>query len=94
MFYAICEATPGSSGSPYTVYKFATLESLKECEAVNEYSIIYNGESPRQLVEFCSIAELHDVAFNLGGDTTFVSHQQRVTLCIISRITCFTFNFY
>ena len=43
MFYAICEATPGSSGSAYIVYKFTTLESLKECEAVNEYSIIYNG---------------------------------------------------
>ena len=76
MFYATCEATPGSSGSAYIVYKFTTLESLKECEAVNEYSIIYNGESPRQLVEFCSIAELHEVAFILGGDTTFVSHQQ------------------
>jgi len=76
MFYAVCEGIPGSSGPAYVIYKFNSLESIKECEAVNEYSIVYNGESPRQLVEFCSVEELHEVAVAIGGDLTYISHQQ------------------
>ena len=76
MFYAICEGIPGSSGPAYVIYKFNSLENIKECEAVNEYSIVYNGESPRQLVEFCSVEELHEIAVAIGGDLTYVSHQQ------------------
>jgi len=76
MFYAVCEGIPGSSGPAYVIYKFNSLESIKECEAVNEYSIVYNGESPRQLVEFCSVEELHEIAVAIGGDLTYISHQQ------------------
>ena len=76
MFYAICEGVPGSSGAAYIVYKFHTLESMKPCEAVNEYSIIYNGDSHRQLIDFCSLAELYEIATCLCGEVTFVSHQQ------------------
>ena len=76
MFYAICEGIPGSSGPAYVIYKFNSLENIKECEAVNEYSIVYNGESPRQLVEFCSVEELHEIAVAIGGDLTYISHQQ------------------
>ena len=67
MFYAICEGVPGSSGAAYIVYKFHTLESMKPCEAVNEYSIIYNGDSHRQLIDFCSLAELYEIATCLCG---------------------------
>ena len=76
MFYAVCEGIPGSSGPAYVIYKFNSLESIKECEAVNEYSIVYNGESPRQLVEFCSVEELHEIAVAIGGNLTYISHQQ------------------
>jgi len=76
MFYAVCEGIPGSSGPAYVIYKFNSLENIKECEAVNEYSIVYNGESPRQLVEFCSVEELHEIAVAIGGDLTYISHQQ------------------
>jgi len=76
MFYAICEGAPGSSGSAYVIYKFHTLESMKPCEAVNEYSIIYNGDSHRQLIDFCSLEELFEIATCLCGEVTFVSHQQ------------------
>jgi len=76
MFYAICEGVPGSSGAAYAVYKFHTLESMKPCDAVNEYSIIYNGDSHRQLIDFCSLEELYEIATCLCGEVTFVSHQQ------------------
>lgn len=76
MFYAICEGVPGTAGPAYTIYKFQTLESMKPCDAVNEYSIIYNGDSHRQLVDFCSLEELYEIATCLCGDVTFVSHQQ------------------
>ena len=76
MFYAICEGVPGSSGPAYVIYKFNFLENIKKCDAVNEYSIVYNGVSPQQLVEFCSVEELHEIAVAIGGDLTYVSHQQ------------------
>ena len=76
MFYAICEGVPGSSGPAYTIYKFHTLESMKPCDAVNEYSVIHNGDSHRQLIDFCSLEELYEIATCLCGDVTFVSHQQ------------------
>jgi len=76
MFYAICEGVPGSSGPAYVIYKFNFLENIKKCDAVNEYSIVYNGVSPQQLVEFCSVEELHEIAVVIGGDLTYVSHQQ------------------
>ena len=82
MFYAICEGFPGSSGPAYIVYKFPTLESMKPCEAVNEYSIIYNGDSHRQLIDFCSLEELIEIAtclciaFTGTEEVKFVSLQQ------------------
>lgn len=67
MFYAICEGDPGSSTSPpFRFYKFKTLEEMRHCSAINEYSIVYNGESPRQLAEFCTIEELDSILRSFG----------------------------
>jgi len=77
MFYAICEGDPGSSTSPpFRFYKFKTLEEMKPCSVINEYSIVYNGDAPRQLAEFCSKDELESILTSLGKPAKFISIEQ------------------
>jgi hypothetical protein len=77
MFYAICEGDPGSSTSPpFRFYKFKTLEEMKPCGVINEYSIVYNGDAPRQLAEFCSKEELESILRSFGKPAKFVSIEQ------------------
>ena len=58
MYYAVCERRPEQEGNVYQFYKFKSLADIKDCELVDEYSIVYNGKAPNQLAEFCTAEEL------------------------------------
>ena len=57
MFYAICD------GPPWFFLKFETLEAMKTCDAIDEYSIVYS--TPEQLFNSCSKLELEALVINV-----------------------------
>jgi len=76
MYYAICEGIPGSNGPPFLIYKFDKLEDMRHCEHVDEYAIVYNGDEPRQLLDFCSPEELKSICAAFGETIKFISPEQ------------------
>lgn len=68
MYYAVCERRPEQEGNVYHFYKFKSLADIKECDLVDEYSIVYNGTAPHQLAEFCTAEELA-LIWRLSGRT-------------------------
>jgi len=57
MFYAICD------GPPWFFLKFETLEAMKTCDAIDEYSIVYS--TPEQLFNSCTKPELEALVLNV-----------------------------
>ena len=57
MFYAICD------GPPWFFLKFKTLEAMKPCSAIDEYSIVYS--TPEQLCNSCTKSELKALTLNV-----------------------------
>ena len=57
MFYAIC------NGPPWFFLKFETLEAMKTCDAIDEYSIVYS--TPEQLFNSCTKPELEALVLNV-----------------------------
>lgn len=75
MYYAICEGVPASNGAPWRFFKFKTLAAMKSCKDINEYSIVYNGEAPRQLEEYVNQEDLTAIWRSFGLEPKkFASH--------------------
>ena len=49
MHYAICNSN--NENSPYQVLSFTSLASMKDCKYIDEYSMIYSSQEPRQLID-------------------------------------------
>ena len=49
MHYAICNSN--NENSPYQVLSFTSLASMKDCQFIDEYSIVYNTKEPKQLID-------------------------------------------
>jgi hypothetical protein len=58
MYYVICTRAEEQDGPLYQFYKFESLEDMRYCELVDEYSVVYNGEAADQLAECCTKDEL------------------------------------
>ena len=76
MYYAICGGVPGSDGLPFLIYGFGKLEDMRHCEHVDERAIVYNGDEPRQLLDFCSLEELKSICASFGETIKFISPEQ------------------
>tara|TARA_R110002124_G_scaffold256544_2_gene422184 strand:- start:4 stop:582 length:579 start_codon:yes stop_codon:yes gene_type:complete len=74
MFYAICD------GPPWFFLKFETLEAMKTCDAIDEYSIVYS--TPEQLCNSCTKEELEALVFVVKPDSekTFTKERATATL--------------
>jgi hypothetical protein len=49
MHYAICESN--NENSPYQVLSFTSLASMKDCQFIDQYSMVYSKQEPRQLID-------------------------------------------
>ena len=49
MHYAICNSD--NENSPYQVLSFTSLASMKDCQFIDEYSMVYNTKEPKQLID-------------------------------------------
>jgi hypothetical protein len=49
MHYAICESN--NENSPYQVLSFTSLASMKDCQFIDQHSMVYNDKEPRQLID-------------------------------------------
>jgi len=49
MHYAICNSN--NENSPYQVLSFTSLASMKDCQFIDEYSMVYNTKEPKQLID-------------------------------------------
>ena len=49
MHYAICNSD--NENSPYQVLSFTSLASMKDCQFIDEYSMVYSTKEPKQLID-------------------------------------------